>query len=107
MHMQTGADYFHCGYPVHLAARDCHPWIGQRFGYHLSSYWLAIGMGLQFKPRWLFTSAVLRHLASGDSELPDIVLNRGSAAVPECKNPDLVPEMYPAMLVPINSTFWI
>ena len=45
-------------------------------------------------PGRLFTAATLKNLVSDDSELPDLVLHRGSAAVPECHNPDLVPGMY-------------
>lgn len=48
-------------------------------------------------PGRLFTSAALKHLASDDSELPDLMLHRGSAAVPECNNPDLFPGIHPML----------
>jgi len=48
-------------------------------------------------PGRLFTSAALKNLASDGSELPDLVLHRGSAAVPEYNNPDLIPGMYPTL----------
>ena len=48
-------------------------------------------------PGQLFTSAVLKNLASDGSEMPDLVLHRGSAAVPEYNNPDLIPGMYPTL----------
>ena len=48
-------------------------------------------------PGRLFTSAALKNLASDGSELPDLVLHRGSSAVPEYNNPDLIPGMYPTL----------
>ena len=48
-------------------------------------------------PGRLFTSAALKNLVSDDSELPDLVLHRGSAAVPEYGNPDLLTGMYPTL----------
>ena len=48
-------------------------------------------------PGRLFTSAALKHLASDDSELPHLMLHRGSAMVPECNNPDLIPGIYPML----------
>ena len=48
-------------------------------------------------PGRLFTSAALKNLASDGSEMPDLVLHRGSAAVPEYNNPDLIPGMYPTL----------
>jgi len=48
-------------------------------------------------PGRLFTSAALKNLTSDGSELPDLVLHRGSAAVPEYNNPDLIPGMYPTL----------
>jgi hypothetical protein len=48
-------------------------------------------------PGRLFTSAALKNLISDDSELPDLVLHRGSAAVPEYNNPDLIPGIYPTL----------
>jgi len=40
-------------------------------------------------PGQLFTSSALKNLVSDGSELPDLVLHCGSAAVPEYNNPDL------------------
>jgi hypothetical protein len=48
-------------------------------------------------PGRLFTAAALRNLVPGGSELPDLVLHRGSTAVSEYNNPDLVPGMYPTL----------
>ena len=48
-------------------------------------------------PGRLFTSAALKNLVSDGSELPDLVLHRGSVAVPEYNNPDLIPGMYPTL----------
>ena len=48
-------------------------------------------------PGRLFTSAALKNLTSDGSELPDLVLHRGSTAVPEYNNPDLIPGMYPTL----------
>lgn len=44
------------------------------------------------------TSAALKNLISDGSELPDLVQHRGSVAVPEYNNPDLIPaRMYPTL----------
>ena len=48
-------------------------------------------------PGRLFTSAALRNLVPSGSDLPDLVLHRGSIAVPEYNNPDLIPGMYPTL----------
>jgi len=48
-------------------------------------------------PGRLFTSAALKNLISDGSELPDLVLHRGSIAVSEYNNPDLIPGMYPTL----------
>ena len=48
-------------------------------------------------PGRLFTAAALRNLVSDGSELPDLVLHRGSTAVSEYSNPNLVPGMYPTL----------
>jgi len=48
-------------------------------------------------PGRLFTSAALKNLTSDGSKLPDLVLHRGSAAVPEYNNPDLIPGMHPTL----------
>lgn len=48
-------------------------------------------------PGRLFTAAALRNLVPGGSELPDLVLHRGSTAVSEYNNPDLIPGMYPTL----------
>ena len=48
-------------------------------------------------PGRLFTSSAIKNLVSDGSELPDLVLHRGSAAVPEYNNPDLLPGMYPTL----------
>lgn len=48
-------------------------------------------------PGRLFTSAALKNLVSDGSELPDLVLHRGSAAVSKYNNPDLIPGMYPTL----------
>ena len=45
-------------------------------------------------PGRLFTSAALKNLVSDGSGLPNLVLHRGSVAVPEYNNPDLIPGMY-------------
>ncbi|KAF9782691.1 hypothetical protein BJ322DRAFT_1009433, partial [Thelephora terrestris] len=39
----------------------------------------------------------VRNLVPDGSELPDLVLHRGSTAVPEYNNPDLMPGMYPTL----------
>ena len=48
-------------------------------------------------PGRLFTAAALRNLIPDGSELPDLILHRGSAAVPEYNNSDLIPGMYPTL----------
>ena len=48
-------------------------------------------------PGRLFTAAALRNLVPNGSDLPDLVLHRGSTAVPEYNNPDLIPGMYPTL----------
>ena len=48
-------------------------------------------------PGRLFTATALRNLVPDGSELPDLVLHRGSMAVPEYHNPDLIPGMYPTL----------
>jgi hypothetical protein len=48
-------------------------------------------------PGRLFTAAALRNLVPDGSELPDLVLHRGSMAVSEYSNPDLIPGMYPTL----------
>ncbi|KAF9642668.1 hypothetical protein BDM02DRAFT_3105368, partial [Thelephora ganbajun] len=48
-------------------------------------------------PGRLFTATALRNLVPDGSELPDLVLHRGSTAVPEYNNPDLIPGMYPTL----------
>ena len=48
-------------------------------------------------PGRLFTAAALRNLIPDGSELPDLVLHRGSMAVSEYNNPDLIPGMYPTL----------
>jgi hypothetical protein len=48
-------------------------------------------------PEQLFTSTILKNFASDGSEVPDLVLHRGSAAVPEYNNLDHIPGMYPTL----------
>jgi len=48
-------------------------------------------------PGRLFTSAALKNLVSDGSDLPDLVLHRGSIAISEYNNPDLIPGMYPTL----------
>jgi hypothetical protein len=45
-------------------------------------------------PSRLFTAAALRNLVPNGSDLPNLVLHRGSTAVPEYNNPDLIPKMF-------------
>jgi len=45
-------------------------------------------------PGQLFTSATLKNLVLDGSELPDLALHRGSIAVSEYNNPDLILGMY-------------
>jgi len=42
-------------------------------------------------PGRLFTAVALRNLVPDGSELPDLILHRGSTAVPEYNNSDLIP----------------
>lgn len=46
-----------------------------------------------------FTSSALKNLipSSSSAPLPDLILHRSSAAVPEYKNPDLMPGMFPTL----------
>ena len=44
-----------------------------------------------------FTASALKNLVPSSSELPDMVLHRSSAAVPEYNNPNLVPGMFPTL----------
>jgi hypothetical protein len=48
-------------------------------------------------PGRVLTAAALRNLVPDGSDLPDLVLHRGSTAVPEYNNPDLIPGMYPTL----------
>jgi hypothetical protein len=48
-------------------------------------------------PGRVLTTAALRNLVPDGSDLPDLVLYRGSTAVPEYNNPDLIPGMYPTL----------
>ena len=48
-------------------------------------------------PGRLFSAAALENSVSDGSELPDPVLHRGSATVPECNNPYLVHGVYPTL----------
>ena len=56
-------------------------------------------------PGRLFTSAALKNLVSDGSESADLALHRGSAAVPEYNNPDLIPGMYPTLYPPETGGF--
>jgi hypothetical protein len=44
-----------------------------------------------------FTASALENLVPSSSELPDMVLHRSSAAVPEYNHPNLVPGMFPTL----------
>jgi Helitron helicase-like domain at N-terminus len=44
-----------------------------------------------------FTASALKNLVPSSSEVPDLILHRSSAAVPEYKNPDLMPGMFPTL----------
>lgn len=46
---------------------------------------------------YLDSGRLLTSAASDGPELPELVLHRGSAAVPEYNDPDLIPGMYPAL----------
>ena len=54
-------------------------------------------------PGRLFTSAVLRNLVSDSFELLDLVLHRGSVAVAEYNNPNLISGMYPTLFPAVLS----
>ena len=44
-----------------------------------------------------FTSSALKNLVPASSDVPDLILHRSSAAVPEYKTPDLMPGMFPTL----------